>query len=146
MREPDKVIDSQVLTIARARRGCVPPSIWRSVASTAWLSAGAVMATRTRAWRPVASTRRSAPATPRTAPPRAGFARNVCVALGNWGSPDAVPVLVRALSDAEPLVRGHAASALGRVGSAEARSALSAHVSVETDPGVLEELSAALDA
>jgi epoxyqueuosine reductase len=77
---------------------------------------------------------------------RTGFARNVCVALGNWGSPDAVPVLVRALSDAEPLVRGHAASALGRVGSAEARSVLSAHASVETDAAVLEELSAALDA
>jgi epoxyqueuosine reductase QueG len=27
---------------------------------------------------------------------RAGFARNVCVGLGNWGSPDAVPVLARA--------------------------------------------------
>jgi epoxyqueuosine reductase QueG len=36
---------------------------------------------------------------------RAGFARNVCVGLGNWGSPDAVPVLSRALSGAEPLVR-----------------------------------------
>ena len=76
---------------------------------------------------------------------RAGFARNVCVALGNWGSPEAVPVLSRALSDPEPLVRAHAAWALGRVGSAEARSALSAHAPSETDPCVLEELSAALD-
>lgn len=77
---------------------------------------------------------------------RAGFARNVCVGLGNWGSPEAVPVLSRALSDPEPLVRAHAAWALGRVGSAEARSALSAHASVETDASVLEELSAALAA
>jgi epoxyqueuosine reductase QueG len=77
---------------------------------------------------------------------KAGFARNVCVGLGNWGSLDAVPVLSRALSDPEPLVRGHAAWALGRVGSAEARSALSAHASVETDAGVLEELSAAMAA
>jgi epoxyqueuosine reductase QueG len=30
---------------------------------------------------------------------RAGFARNVCVALGNWGSPEAIPVLTRALTD-----------------------------------------------
>jgi epoxyqueuosine reductase len=77
---------------------------------------------------------------------RPGFARNVCVGLGNWGSPDAVPVLSRALSDPEPLVRAHAAWALGRVGSAEARSALSAHASVEADACVLEELSAAMDA
>jgi len=36
---------------------------------------------------------------------KAGFARNVCVALGNWGLPEAVPVLTRALGDPEPLVR-----------------------------------------
>jgi epoxyqueuosine reductase len=77
---------------------------------------------------------------------RAGFARNVCVGLGNWASPDAVPVLTRALSDAEPLVRTHAAWALGREGSAGARSALSSRVSVETDPSVREELFAAMDA
>ena len=77
---------------------------------------------------------------------RAGFARNVCVGLGNWGSPDAVPVLTRALSDDEPLVRAHAAWALGRVGSAEARSALLSRASVETDASVLQELSAAMAA
>jgi epoxyqueuosine reductase len=77
---------------------------------------------------------------------RAGFARNGCVALGNLGSPDAVPVLSRALADAEPLVRAHAAWALGRVGSTEARSALSDRASVEADVSVLDELSAALDA
>jgi epoxyqueuosine reductase len=71
---------------------------------------------------------------------RAGFARNVCVALGNWGSPEAVPLLVRALSDPELLVRAHAAWALGRVGSAEARAARSDCTSVETDASVLEEL------
>lgn len=77
---------------------------------------------------------------------RSGFARNVCVGLGNWASPDAVPVLTRALSDEEPLVRAHAAWALDRVGSAEARSALSSRASVESDASVLEELSAALEA
>jgi epoxyqueuosine reductase len=52
---------------------------------------------------------------------RRGFLRNVAVALGNWlGSLDeppeeAVAVLVAALDDPEPLVRGHAAWALGRV-------------------------------
>jgi epoxyqueuosine reductase len=77
---------------------------------------------------------------------RAGFARNVCVGLGNWWSPAAVPVLSRALSDPEPLVRAHAAWALGRVGSAEAKSALSTAASAEKDSAVLEELSAAMDA
>ncbi len=75
---------------------------------------------------------------------RAGFARNVCVGLGNWGSRAGVPVLSRALADPEPLVRAHAIWALGRVGSAEAMSALSEHASAETDACVLEELSAAL--
>jgi hypothetical protein len=32
---------------------------------------------------------------------RAGFLRNVCVGLGNWGSPEAVPVLSSALSELE---------------------------------------------
>ncbi len=77
---------------------------------------------------------------------RAGFARNVCVGLGNWASPDAVPVLSAALADAEALVRAHAAWALGRVGSAAARAALSSHRSVETDASVKAEVGAALDA
>jgi epoxyqueuosine reductase len=76
---------------------------------------------------------------------RTGFARNVCVALGNWASPDAVPMLTRALSDSAPLVRAHAAWALGRVGSAEARSTLSSRASVETDASVLGQLSAAMN-
>ncbi len=75
---------------------------------------------------------------------RAGFARNVCVGLGNWALPDAVPVLSAALTDVEPLVRAHAAWALGRVASADARSVLSSRLSVETVASVKEELRAAL--
>jgi epoxyqueuosine reductase len=75
---------------------------------------------------------------------RAGFARNVCVGLGNWGSSEAVPVLTSALADPEPLVRAHAAWALGRVGSAEAKAALSSRTSVESDDSVRSELAAAL--
>jgi len=48
---------------------------------------------------------------------RRGLLRNVCVALGNAGDPRAVPALERALEDAEPLVREHAAWALERIGS-----------------------------
>ena len=47
---------------------------------------------------------------------RRGLLRNVCVALGNWGDPVAVPGLVEALNDSEPLIRGHAAWALGQIG------------------------------
>jgi hypothetical protein len=75
---------------------------------------------------------------------RAGFGRNVCVGLGNWGAPEAVPVLTLALSDPEPLVRAHAACALGRVGSAEAMAALSSRAAVASDGSVRSELVAAL--
>ena len=75
---------------------------------------------------------------------REGFLRNVAVALGNWGSPQAVPALVRALEDAEPLVRGHAAWALGRIGSVSAVAALTEALSAETDQAVIEEIEAAL--
>ena len=44
---------------------------------------------------------------------RRGLLRNVAVALGNWGAPEAVPALAIALNDEEPLIRGHAAWALG---------------------------------
>jgi epoxyqueuosine reductase len=82
----------------------------------------------------------------------AGFRRNVAVALGNWaataGEPpsEVVAVLADALSDPEPLVRRHAAWALGRIGSAEARSALSDRASAECDVSVLEELAVAMEA
>ena len=43
---------------------------------------------------------------------RNGLLRNVCVALGNWGSADAVPVLEHAGRDRSELVREHARWAL----------------------------------
>jgi epoxyqueuosine reductase len=75
---------------------------------------------------------------------RRGLLRNVAVALGNWGSPEAVPVLAAALADAEPLIRGHAAWALGRIGTEAARQALRGRAEVEEDGWVREELSLAL--
>lgn len=47
---------------------------------------------------------------------RSGLLRNVCVALGNWGAKEAVPVLTSALDDVSPLVREHAIWALEQVG------------------------------
>lgn len=71
---------------------------------------------------------------------RAGFVRNVVVALGNSGDPAAMPALVRALADPEALVRGHAAWALGRLGGAAAGPALAERAAGETDPWAAEEL------
>ncbi|HLZ20602.1 MAG TPA: tRNA epoxyqueuosine(34) reductase QueG [Ktedonobacterales bacterium] len=77
---------------------------------------------------------------------RRGLLRNVCVALGNLGDPAAVPALARALrEDAEPLVRGHAAWALGRIGGAVARAALETARDGETDEAVQREIACALD-
>lgn len=75
---------------------------------------------------------------------RRGFLRNVAVALGNIGNAEAVPALLQALTDEEPLVRGHAAWALGRIGGEAARAALQAAAGGEQDPRVLEEIRVAL--
>src|SRR5438105_12470523 len=62
---------------------------------------------------------------------RAGLLRNVCVALGNVADRASVPALTAALDDPEPLVRGHAAWALGRLAGTAARAALERALSRE---------------
>jgi len=74
----------------------------------------------------------------------AGFLRNVAVALGNSGDRRAVAPLTEALDHQEPLVRGHAAWALGELGAAGARGALAARRSGEPVPEVREEIDWAL--
>jgi len=75
---------------------------------------------------------------------RRGFLRNVAVALGNLKSREAVPALIQALQDDDPLVRCHVAWALGEISTAEALIALRGRVTEETDPGVREEVEKAL--
>jgi len=75
---------------------------------------------------------------------RRGLLRNVAVALGNWGDPAAVPALVQALHDVEPLVRGHAAWALGRIATPAARRALQEALPGEADGWVQQEIQQAL--
>ena len=70
--------------------------------------------------------------------------RNVSVALGNTGDPAAIPALVSLLDHPSPLVRGHAAWALGQLGGATATAALQAHRAGEQDAFVIDELDAAL--
>jgi epoxyqueuosine reductase len=76
---------------------------------------------------------------------RERLVRNACVAAGNWGDEQAVLALIGLLRDASPLVRGHAAWALGRIGGEAARAALSGAQRHEADPQVREELRFALD-
>jgi epoxyqueuosine reductase len=70
--------------------------------------------------------------------------RNAAVALGNSGDSRAVEPLARALrGDPSPLVRAHAAWALGRLGGPEARTALESALH-DTDAEVRDEAARAL--
>jgi|YNPNPStandDraft_1061719.scaffolds.fasta_scaffold39537_2 epoxyqueuosine reductase len=74
---------------------------------------------------------------------RRGLRRNIAVALGNSGDPEAIPALRRALRDPEPLIRGHAAWALGRFAGA-GKVALQEALAGEEDPWVREEIALGL--
>ena len=73
-----------------------------------------------------------------------GLLRNICVALGNIGDPQAIPALATALHHTEALVRGHAAWALGRIGGLRAKQALEEALPVEEDASVQQEIHCAL--
>ena len=75
-----------------------------------------------------------------------GLRRNAAVALGNTKNPEAVPALIESLSDEEPLVRGHAAWALGNIGGDQAISSLEIAQKTENNPDVIEEIEQALAA
>lgn len=76
---------------------------------------------------------------------RRGLVRNACVAAGNWGDAAALPALIALLADEEPLIRGHAAWAISRIGGPAARQALSRRAGAETDAWVRAEIAAALE-
>ncbi len=76
---------------------------------------------------------------------RRGYLRNVAVALGNLGIPEAAAPLSRTLlEDPEPLVRSHAAWALGQINHPEARQALERAARNEADLQVRTEIQLAL--
>ena len=82
---------------------------------------------------------------PITRTKRRGLRRNVAVALGNAGDPGAVPALLVALADdTDPLVQGHAAWALGRIGTESARQGLRKRLERERDASVRAEITLAL--
>ncbi|MHB0999073.1 MAG: tRNA epoxyqueuosine(34) reductase QueG [Armatimonadota bacterium] len=76
---------------------------------------------------------------------RTRIRRNVAVALGNIGDPAAIPELICALFDEAPVIRGHAAWALGQIGTSLARMALDKALTIETDVEVIREIHDALD-
>ena len=84
--------------------------------------------------------------TPITRAKRRGFLRNVAVALGNLRDPRALPALEGALHDAEPLIRSHAAWALGRIGGHGAHQVLHTAHRTEGEADVREEIALALTA
>jgi epoxyqueuosine reductase len=81
---------------------------------------------------------------PITRAKRRGLLRNVVVALGNLRDLRALPALEAALHEAEPVIRGHAAWALGRLGGSGARRVLHTALSSERDADVQEEMTLAL--
>ncbi|HID21084.1 MAG TPA: tRNA epoxyqueuosine(34) reductase QueG [Planctomycetaceae bacterium] len=82
--------------------------------------------------------------TPLHRPGRAGLLRNAALVLGNSRDPNAVPALVRALQDPEPLVRAAAAWALGQFPTSEARTALKLRLASEHNADVRQEIENAL--
>jgi epoxyqueuosine reductase len=82
--------------------------------------------------------------TPLWRPKRRGLLRNAAIVLGNQRPPQALPALVRGLSDPEPLVRGACAWALGRYASDAALMALRGRLPSEQDAEVRGEIEAAL--
>ncbi len=75
---------------------------------------------------------------------RRGFLRNVLVAIGNWRDRRALPALKSALRDDEPLIRSHAAWALGRIGCKTAKQILKRRLTIETEIEVITEIRDAL--
>jgi epoxyqueuosine reductase len=74
----------------------------------------------------------------------AGFLRNAAIALGNARDPRSIGALVGALAHEEPLVRGHAAWALGVIGDPGASDPLSSRLEEESDARVKAEIEWAL--
>ena len=72
---------------------------------------------------------------------RSGLRRNAAVVLGNLGDPRSLRPLAASLEDQDPIVRGHAAWAIGRINPGH--PALERARGVETTPNVVTEIDRA---
>jgi epoxyqueuosine reductase len=77
-------------------------------------------------------------------PGRAGVLRNAAIVLGNQQDERSIPALDHALCDAEPVLRGAAAWALGKINGPRAQAALKSRLAVEDNAAVLLEIQQAL--
>jgi len=76
---------------------------------------------------------------------RPGLLRNAAIAAGNSRDPNLVgPLGESLLTDSSPLVRQHAAWALGRIGSSKAKQHLEKALEIELNPDVKTEIETAL--
>ena len=76
---------------------------------------------------------------------RRGLLRNVAVALGNSNNPKAVPFLIKALEDKEPLIRAHIVWALGELMGSKCIPILDENLAKEKESIVLSEIEAVQD-
>jgi len=74
---------------------------------------------------------------------REGLLRNVCIAMGNSGNTDFVPLLLEVLGDKSPLIRGHTIWALAELASqnVETRKKVLSLKARETNKNVLAEIA-----
>lgn len=77
---------------------------------------------------------------------RTVFQRNAIIALGNSGRSDAVPLLIDALRDARPVIRGCAAWSLARIREAGALQVLEGALGRERDSEAFAEMRSAIAA
>jgi epoxyqueuosine reductase len=75
---------------------------------------------------------------------RGGLVRNAAVAAGNQPRERWLAPLMQTLQDAEPSVRQHAAWAIGKLSTEQAKQALRERLDIEDDETVLAEIRAAL--
>jgi len=73
-----------------------------------------------------------------------GLKRNVCVALGNIKDTDAIEKLTKTLLESDPIVKQHAAWAIGQIGGDKANQNLHNALEVENNTDVIEEIKSAI--
>ncbi len=71
--------------------------------------------------------------------------RNAAIALGNERNAEAIPYLIAALENPEPLVRMHVAWALGKIGGVTVKRSLEKKEKLEADELVRQEIKFALE-
>jgi len=80
---------------------------------------------------------------------RRGLLRNVCIAMGNSGHAGFIDDLMAVLADDEPLIRGHAAWALGRLAGAQNMAMITellrARSDIEKDGDALHEIHTSIE-